>query len=797
MKGQEKQRQGQTSWFRGQRVLLETAGFLLGYTACFLGTLLAGSGASAWPLLSVGAAVAFAAGLGLRQRLPGACLLLVTTGLLILLASLVALGSEAGLRMLTASAAVALPALVVAFGSALHTARLGRSVRSTDDEAGLFRKLLEVLPVGVWVRSRSGERVFANRYWSAFLEDGSGRFKGPGGEALSLEATIADAAAPEENGGAAFGSFRRHPLELLDGAGQPHSLILLSTPIYIDPLEETGTLALLVDESAARVYKDQIEAGEERLRLAMASADMGYWERDLSSGSFVCDGNWSRITGLSGADREATVRLWLDRIHSEDRDRVRAAYVDFEERGEASLLLDYRLETSEGGPVWIHEQASVVQRGEDGCPQRLMGTVQDITRRKGIELELKRARDRAETANAAKGHFISTISHEIRTPLNAIIGLSAFLVESDLDEEQLDLAQTICHSGKNLLLMVNDLLDFSKIEAGRLELEAQEFPLCLCFEDCVKLFRVRAAEKNVTLDLELDDRLTEFALGDMERLRQVVQNLLSNALKFTEAGTVTLAVRPVELGDIPEPHRVDPARAVGFLDEGGFDYLEVRVTDSGIGIPAERQADLFEAFSQADSSTTRRYGGTGLGLAICKRLVRAMGGSIWLQSELERGSVFTFYIRTKFIETESAASGAVAVSTAGASELELAATHPADILLVGPKRPMERILLRIRNLGYSPHQTVASHLQAIGYLRRHYHVVFLWMEESAEAMQLARRIASGHFGKRPGSLVGLVPPEAKVSREQSRLSGVERLMDCPPAPGAIRQVLQDVLGGRD
>ena len=184
-----------------------------------------------------------------------------------------------------------------------------------------------------------------------------------------------------------------------------------------------------------------------------------------------------------------------------------------------------------------------------------MGTMQDISARKRIEIDLKQAKDRAEAGNRAKGHFIATISHEIRTPLNAIIGLSSFLNESELDEEQLDLSQTIYSSGKSLLFLVNDILDFSKIEAGRLDLEMQEFPLHLCFEDCVKLFKIRAAELNVTLRLTLDPALTEFALGDMERLRQIVQNLLANALKFTDAGEVGIAVRPVKLSELPVERR--------------------------------------------------------------------------------------------------------------------------------------------------------------------------------------------------------------------------------------------------
>jgi signal transduction histidine kinase len=421
--------------------------------------------------------------------------------------------------------------------------------------------------------------------------------------------------------------------------------------------------------------------------------------------------------------------------------------------------------------------------------------MQDISARKRIEIDLKQAKDRAESGNRAKGHFIAMISHEIRTPLNAIIGLSNFLMDSKLNEEQLDLSQTIYTSGKSLLFLVNDILDFSKIEAGRLDLEMQEFPLDLCFENCVKLFKIRAAELNVVLRLTLDPALTEFALGDMERLRQIVQNLLANALKFTNAGEVEIAVRPIQLDELPLERRPDALEQIGYLDQLDHDYLEVLVSDSGIGIPKDRQDLLFEAFSQVDASTTRKYGGTGLGLAICKRLVHAMGGRIWLESREGEGSVFGFAVRIKLID-------AVAKTPCPPARLaevvvSIAEEYPCDILVVGDTAEVELLLLACRQLGYAPHHAPSYDLSADAFQRRRYSVVFIVMTKEAAGLELSRQICASSGSKPPQVVLGVIPEGQKVSKQRCKLVGMQRLIEGNLDAATIREVILDVLHGRD
>lgn len=312
----------------------------------------------------------------------------------------------------------------------------------------------------------------------------------------------------------------------------------------------------------------------------------------------------------------------------------------------------------------------------------VVGTVLDITERKHIVDDLLRAKEAAEEAARVKSDFLANMSHEIRTPMNAVMGMTSLILETDLSAEQKEYLETIRNSGQALLAIINDILDFSKIEKGKIELERQPFHLQSCIEEALDLISPQAREKDLRLHYRTEGNIPEKMVCDASRIRQVLVNLLSNAVKFTEYG------------------EIEVQSSVSKLPDDGYE-VHISVRDTGIGIPQETSGKLFLPFSQADASTSRKYGGTGLGLAISKKLVELMGGRIWFESEEGKGSTFHFTVHANEVRADE---------FAGLSKRALPATTLQDRpkaakhlhILLAEDNPVNRrmAVLMLKKLGY-------------------------------------------------------------------------------------------------
>ena len=477
------------------------------------------------------------------------------------------------------------------------------------------RTIIDAAPNGMIIMNREGSIVRLNRAAADLFGFGREELLGqPIGRVLPNADPCLETAAADP------GSF--HGLNGMAQDGTPVPLELALSPI--DTPEGTLLLASMIDLKERKRAEEQMMLVSNRLLLATKAGRIGVWDYDVVNNKLVWDERMYELYGITPARFSGAYEAWEQGLHPDDRahepERLQRAL-----RGEEVFDTEFRVVWPDDGSIHFIKANGTVLRDSKGAALRMIGTNWDITEQRRAEEELQAARDQAEAANQAKSEFLANMSHEIRTPMNGIIGMADLLRSTPLAREQGEYVDLISRSADALLTVINDILDFSKIEAGKLALDPQEFDLRDAIGDTLHTLAYRAQGKGLELAYQVQPEVPDRIIGDAGRLRQVLINLIGNAIKFTGRGEVVI---DVALESIAHEQA----------------SLHFTVKDTGIGIASDKLQSIFESFTQAESSTTRTYGGTGLGLAISRKLIHLMKGRIWVESQLGTGSTFHFTI---------------------------------------------------------------------------------------------------------------------------------------------------------
>jgi PAS domain S-box-containing protein len=398
--------------------------------------------------------------------------------------------------------------------------------------------------------------------------------------------------------------------------------------------DEIAQISSAFDRMAEKIQENtkDLERSEERYDLAVSGTNDGIWDWDLSTNTVYYSPVWFKILGYEPNHLSNLSSTWSEKLHPDDLDSAQQAVRDHLV-GETELYEHtHRMQHRDGHYLWIAAKGKCLRDATD-APYRMVGTITDITAKKQAEEELRKAKEAAESANRTKSEFLANMSHEIRTPMNAILGFSDLLQGLTADGRAHSYLEAIRSSGKTLMALINDILDLSKIEAGKLKLSYEGVDIRQLVYEIQQIFSEKAKEKGLQLFTKIDEKVPPMIAFDEVRLRQILFNVVGNAIKFTNQGYVRISVA----SDRPNNQKIE---------------LLLQVEDTGIGIAEEEQERIFDIFTQSEGQSTRKYGGTGLGLTITRRLTEMLGGYIELKSTLNQGSIFTLVFPSIKVEGE-------------------------------------------------------------------------------------------------------------------------------------------------
>ncbi|MFW5741385.1 MAG: PAS domain S-box protein [Myxococcota bacterium] len=546
-------------------------------------------------------------------------------------------------------------------------------------------------------------------------------------------------------------------------------------------IERSTTLVSVIRDISARKKAERtLLRSESRLAAAVDLAELGLWEYDAAAGVIHADARCREVHGIEH-DRPVTYDEMIALIHPDDRARVQERVRHALEDPDAQLYeVERRIVRSDGEQRWVAVRANIVRaEGEHGQRVvRLIGTLMDMTRRRNMEEDLRRAKNEADAASRAKSEFLARMSHEIRTPMNGVMGITELaLMEENLPERAREYLTLAAQSAQGLLSIINDVLDLSAVEAGRVEIEAKPFEPLASVRAVTSTLEVVARAKGIGLRCRADPELPSVVIGDDGRLRQVLTNLVGNAVKFTSQGAIDIAVEFAE--HQPVVRRPERLRIV------------FTVRDTGLGIAPSNLDCIFERFSEATRSTHAEFGGTGLGLSIAKQLVELMGGRIWVRSEPGAGSVFQFTIDVGVPETEAAA---VTESVPASADVDL--LQPLRVLVAEDNRLNQLVARRLlERLGHDVALASDGEEALEALARSRFDLVLMDVQmPKLDGDEVTRRVRAGDAGSRSRSvpIVALTAHAVDGDRERLLAAGMDDYLSKPLRAELLTEVLRGI-----